>query len=407
MHRHKIAAAVGLATLLGSVGAVIAQATWSQADDPIVRTIPLGPGTRTSVNQLALDEDTHRLFVVGVDDGQPAGAGGTLDVLDTRTNAVLRSSTPYLYTTSLIVDKPGGHIVLTSSQSVEVLDAHSGTVVASNPEIDAGPGVAVDDRTARIFVANVLRGSVAMLDARTGILLHVSQVGTMPSDIRADAPTGHVFVSNLLSHSVSMLDARSGAVLRTIPVGARPSLVDLQGERLLVLNYDDQTLSVLDTRRGRVLHTLALAEPPLLWTSDGPSGHTFFGARNDVVVRDARTGQVLRVLPLPMAPDDLAFDHKTDRLFVVNATLDRVDVLNAANGDVERTIHVESHPSSLAIDSTMGHVFVATQGGRVGIPDPWRWVPPWLRSRIPFLPRPQTGARTVPASVIIVDESRL
>jgi hypothetical protein len=46
-------------------------------------------------------------------------------------------------------------------------------------------------------------------------------------------------------------------------------------------------------------------------------------------------------------------------------------------------------------------------GGTVRVPNPWGWVPPWLRSVLPFLPPGLPRTRTVPASVTIIDTSRL
>ena len=60
-------------------------------------------------------------------------------------------------------------------------------------------------------------------------------------------------------------------------------------------------------------------------------------------------------------------------------------------------------PVSMAVDEATGHVVVLTVGGQVPIPDPWSWLPPWLRRRLPFLPPHPTALRTLPPSVSVLD----
>jgi len=40
----------------------------------------------------------------------------------------------------------------------------------------------------------------------------------------------------------------------------------------------------------------------------------------------------------------------------------------------------------MAVDERTGHVFVLNGPRTVPVPDPWAWLPAWLRRRLPFLP---------------------
>lgn len=196
-----------------------------------------------------------------------------------------------------------------------------------------------------------------------------------------DARTNRAFVTNRTDDTVSMLDARSGAVLRTLPVGQGPlSLaVDTRTRRVFVVNETAGSVSVLDARTGRRYRTVPV------------------GA----------------IRPQPEAaanPVDLAVDERWGHVFVLNegaidqrgrATPGTVSVLDATSGRVVRTIAVGINPSALAVDEAAGRLVVVNTGppGPSRHQDPYGWVPPWLRSWLPWaappIPNPLKGSVTL------------
>src|SRR5690242_5060262 len=103
-------------------------------------------------------------------------------------------------------------------------------------------------------------------------------VGRVPMAVVVDERTRRVFMANLGSNTVSMLDADSGAVLATIPVAPNPSAlaVATAAGRVFVVSDDLITLSgigssqptvvgtghvsVLDAASGRRLRTVAVGQ---------------------------------------------------------------------------------------------------------------------------------------------------
>ena len=73
-----------------------------------------------------------------------------------------------------------------------------------------------------------------------------------------------------------------------------------------------------------------------------------------------------------------------------------------------RTVPVGMAPYFMALDGPARRALVFNMGGgTVRVPDPWSWVLPWLRRVLPFLPPGVPRTSTVPASVTIIDTSRL
>jgi DNA-binding beta-propeller fold protein YncE len=112
------------------------------------------------------------------------------------------------------------------------------------------------------------------------------------------------------------------------------------------------------------------------------------------MVVDSRRGHLIVTIP---GDDDRA---------AASTTPGRVAVLDERTGTLLRSIVVGPAPVSVAVDDATGHIVVLTVGGQVPVPDPWRWLPPWLRHRLSFLPPRTSAVRTVPPSVSVLDVTR-
>ena len=190
-------------------------------------TIPLGPGPFA----VAVSEKTHSIYVadllapvVSVIDGRTCSASdvkgcrrkpATVNVggypggiaIDTRTNTI--------YVTGQVSD------------DVSVIDGntcnghvHSGCRKAPL-RVRAGAGargIAINQRTDTIYVANTAAGDVSVIDGRTcNAAVHtgcskrpaVAPVGLSPRRLVVDELTNTIYVTNAGSNSVTMLDGRT------------------------------------------------------------------------------------------------------------------------------------------------------------------------------------------------------
>jgi len=118
-----------------------------------------------------------------------------------------------------------------------VLDTRSGAVLGTTA-VGRVPAAAVDERTNRIFVANLRENTVSVLDAQTGHMLRTVGVGRDPWSLAVATTAGRVCVANASSNTISILDAQSGHVVRTVSVGLGPRVmaVDEGAGRVYVAN---------------------------------------------------------------------------------------------------------------------------------------------------------------------------
>ena len=204
-----------------------------------------------------------------------------------------------------------------------------------------GTAVAVDERTARVFVmcsscGHGLADRVSMLDARSGAVLRTVRVGGSPQAIAVDTTAGHVFVANQGGRSVSMLDARSGAVLLTAPIAGDPTTLAVaeHAGRVFVTDANANNLSVLDARTGAVLRSFNLHGGPFTMAVAERAGRVFVGTLmgSSVSMLDARSGMVLRTVRVGIAPNALAVDEQSGRVFVTSG-----EILDARTGAVLHT----------------------------------------------------------------------
>lgn len=352
----------------------------------------------------------------------------------------------------LVVDQRTHRAFLTGDMAnvVTVIDTRSGALMHMG-HVAAPDGLAIDERTGRVFVTDGAFGTVHMLDATTGAELRIVTVSHGANAVAVDEQTGHVFVSNEGDHSLSMLDARTGTLLRTLMVppssNVAPLLIDPRTHRGFTFDFVAERVGVFDTQTGALIHTATftggIGDPAL----DVPLDRFFISGNTQIYVLDARTGTslpstlvgrgahsimavnertgdlllddglggtynvrrgiILRGRGAGLTPWSIAIDPRINRAFVVS-DYDAVGdvglvVLDARTGHMRRTIALGPDLQAVAVDEGIRRVIVVSAGGSVPVADPWAWVPDPLRHLLP----PQPKTRTVPPSVIVLDETRL
>lgn len=327
---------------------------------------------------------------------------------------------PILYTVplsgspaALVVDGRTERVFVTAARdgAGSVLDARTGALVGVM--LIPGAALAVDERAGTVFAVGPT--VVSMLDATNGRFLRQLAVGETPTTVAVDARVGHAFVVDPGSNAVYMLDTRTGTVVRGQSMVMTPALVavDEQGGQALVTS-GSPFVSVLDARSGASVRTAVLRASGGPLAVDGRSGHVFVldPGGNSVAMLDMRAGLVLRRIAVGLFPVALAIDARRGRAYVVSrdeatsfnpTTTGGVSVLDTRTGAVLRTIPVGVDPVAVAVDEESGRVFVATRGGTMVAPDRWRWLPSWLRGRLPFLPPPGPHLRVTPPGVTAFD----
>jgi YVTN family beta-propeller protein len=250
----------------------------------LLRTVAVGRGTHA----VAADERSGHVFVTNALDN-------SVSMVDARSAAVLRTIAVGPSPLAVTVDEHLGHAFVLNAgpryhgyssgyNTVNLLDTRSGAVLHTVSVGIGASALAVDARSGYAFVANSGDGTMSVLDARTGTVVHNVNLRLHPAALAVDARSGHVFVANAYDRSVSIVEARSGRVLRTLSVALNPwsIAVDQRADRVLVSTGGELwpsatpgRVQVLDGRTGRRLRTVAVGRGPAALTVDELSGHVF------------------------------------------------------------------------------------------------------------------------------------
>jgi len=320
----------------------------------VLHTTPVDP----SPAALAVDQRTGRVFVAC--DGVPGAeeSSTAVDVLDAATGTLV-ATLPLGYASfgpqALAVDEPAGRVYLSMDQGVEVLDATTGRVIGRVPGAGGG-AIVVDPRRHRAFVIG--GDSITMLDSAT--------LSVMRSQNIPPAPPG--------ATNVVALDARSSQVFYLfggIHVGY---------------------LGALNTRTGNVLYNAEVNGNyfPLVLGVDQQRGHVFVDTNFDVyaspalAMYDGQTGKPLHVTALPRQDafpyqpghyQYVTVDSAANRTFIVTSPPSAVPVqiggasrpgalvvLDATTGRLLSQHRIGCNPQAVAIDALRHRVFVANQG---------------------------------------------
>jgi YVTN family beta-propeller protein len=295
---------------------------------------------------------------------------------------------------------------------------------------------AVDERVGRAFVVSYgsdsRTGFLNMLDARSGAIVRSVTMGLLPHGLALDERTGRVFVAGEDSSGlgdVSVLDVMSGRVLHTVTVGQAPGpiAVDQCTGRAFVINQNSDSVSVLDARSGALVHTTNIGKDLFALAVDEQTGRVFvasgstFGVNGSVSILDAASGRLVRSVTVGMLPAAVAVDARSGRVFVANkGPLDSnlvplsngtVTVLDARSGAVLRTVAVGTYPTAIAVDQRAGRAFVVNASGTTVRRSQgwWEQTVQWLQpARLPWLPRPAAPSliHSATGSVSVLDASR-
>jgi len=315
----------------------------------VLRTIALGWTPQT----LCLDAQAHRLYAAG---NPASGAGqGRLGVIDTGSGLLLRTVAVGRDPISIAVDSRAkrafvvgyGDPELGSIGSVTMVDTGRDVALATLHVADFPRQVVADARTGHVFVSDTY--SVYMLDAASGRTLRtLSMIGNEPGAMAVDARTHRVFATN--GGQVRVIDTRSGSVVASPTLVPDSTVSDFAVDErrgwVVATSYRNAdlagTVSVLDARDGRVLRRTAIGVRPVavavlpaldrIVTLDNWYGISdpVQGAVNMHILQET-TGRILGGCQL--AGMGLAVSARAGRIFVIDQVDSPVTVLDGRTWD--------------------------------------------------------------------------
>ncbi len=261
--------------------------------------------------------------------------------------------------------------------TVSTIDTVTGALVRTVSAGSSFAFMAIDRRTSRLFASSGGDDTIYTLDARRGVVLHAAtDTDITTRQAAVDEASNHVFVGHRDIPTITMLDARTGAIVRHIPA-CRGSFALAASARThhIFAKCNDGTTDMLDARTGRVLRTIPIAPGNFGYVFVDEHTNRVFSCSVDnpstIDVLDARTGAHLYTIANVNAVTTPTVDERTGRVYAAlggpgvpgaSATTSQIVALDGWTGAIVQRIRVADNPTTVAVDSRTGHIFVASVG---------------------------------------------
>jgi DNA-binding beta-propeller fold protein YncE len=220
----------------------------------------------------------------------------------------------------LTIDSAARRIYVSHGTQVDVLDADSGKVVGAIPDTPGVHGIAIASDFKHGFTSNGREDKVSMFDLSTLKLIKKIDVGKGPDGIYYDPGTRRVFTNNHGSHDITAINAATGEVVGTVKAEGDGEQAVIGANGLIYVNSEDTSEVVLfDPKSFEVKKRfpIGVAKTPTGLAYDPKTNRLFIGCRDEpkMVVMDAATGKVINSFPIGARVDYATFDPSSSLIF--------------------------------------------------------------------------------------------
>jgi DNA-binding beta-propeller fold protein YncE len=211
------------------------------------------------------------------------------------------------------VDSDARRVYLSHGTQVDVVDADSGKVVGTIGDTPGVHGVAIASEFKHGFTSNGRENKVSMFDPFTLALIKKIDVGKGPDGIYYDPATKRVFTNNHGTHDVTAIDASTGEVVGTVKLDGDGEQAVIGANGLIYVNSEESAEVVaFDPKSLEVKNRfpIGVAKVPTGLAYDSKTNRLFIGTRDEpkMVVMDAANGKVIGTFPIGKGVDYAAFD---------------------------------------------------------------------------------------------------
>ncbi len=378
--------------------------------------------TGALARRLIIDPDASVWVELGIDRIYVVW-NGAIQILDARTQQLLRTVPAGTDLFAEVVDAPSGHVFFAGDNGVEMLDIHSGMLLRTIPLCDNDAfSLAVDSRIGHVFAFGKA-GVVTMLDARDGRILHrvaIPAVAHNPMwQVQVNEGAHWLVVGRENATRVDHIDTHTGALLSAAALVREhgphyASCLTVVGEEAgrVFCSVSNTVLDAIDARSGTLLYRVKV-KPGTRFVFDQRNGQILLVYDlTSVGVLDARSGVILHTSPAEasnIADETTAVDERQHRAFILDNDAN-VTVIDTLTGLTVRKIHIDrvgEFVSAIDVDEGAGHVIVVDEeGGEVEVRDPYGWIPQGVRHWVPFLPSPISDTHEVSETITTLDPTR-
>jgi YVTN family beta-propeller protein len=265
-----------------------------------------------------------------------------------------------------MIDSAARRIYISHGTQVDVVDADSGKVVGTLDDTPGVHGVAIAREFNRGFTSNGRENKVSIFDPATLKLINKIDVGKGPDGIYYEPKSKRVFTNNHGTHDITAIDAKSGTLVGTVKIEGDGEQEAIGADGLIYVNseeaaevvaFDPQSLEV------KKRYPLGVAKTPTGLAYDPKTNRLFIGTRDTpkMVVMDAATGKVITTFPIGTGVDFAAFDPDTNEIFFscADGTLNIFHEKSANEYEVVGAVRTMPSAKTLAFDPKTKKIFLS------------------------------------------------
>jgi DNA-binding beta-propeller fold protein YncE len=266
----------------------------------------------------------------------------------------------------LTIDSTARRLYLSHGTQVDVVDADSGKLVGTIPDTPGVHGIAIAAEFKHGFTSNGREDKVSMFDPATLQLIRKIDVGKGPDGIYYDPATKRVFTNNHGSHDITAIDAKSGDVVGTIKAEGDGEQAVIGADGLIYVNSENTSeVVVFDPKALQVKKRfpIGVAKTPTGLAYDAKSNRLFIGCRNEpkMVVMDAATGRVINSFPIGKGVDFAGFDPQAKLIFFScgEGTLSIYHEKSADDYEDAGAVKTQPSAKTMALDPKTKKIFLS------------------------------------------------
>ena len=266
----------------------------------------------------------------------------------------------------LSVDEVNGHLFVSHSTQVNVVDLKKGEQIAIIPDTKGVHGIAIANDLNKAFISDGKDSSITVVDLKTfALIAKIGITGKNPDAILYEPFTKRIFTFNGRSSNSTVIDAKDNKVIGTIPLSGKPEFSQSDGKGNIYVNIEDKSsISLINAATMKVEKTWSIApgEEPSGLALDNVNHRLFSVCGNKLmVVSDAIAGKVITTVPIGDGCDGVAFDPGTKRIFSSNGE-GNMSVIQQQSADTYKV--VETFPTqrgarTIAVDKTTHHLYLS------------------------------------------------
>jgi DNA-binding beta-propeller fold protein YncE len=220
----------------------------------------------------------------------------------------------------LLVDESAHRLYISHGTQVDVVDINNGKLIGSILDTPGVHGIALAPDFKHGFTSNGRENKISIFDPTTLQLIRKVEVGKGPDGIYYDARTKRVFTNNHGSHDITAIDAKTGDVIGTVKLEGDGEQAVIGADGLIYVNSEEASEVVAfdpKTLEVKKRFPIGVAKIPTGLAYDAKTNRLFIGCRNEpkMVVMEAASGKVIASFPIGKGVDYAGFDPQSKLIF--------------------------------------------------------------------------------------------